>query len=256
MLAALLGLAVAAGACGWLGSWQLDRAFERKRIADDMAAAQQLASGPQPLSQVLAPQSGLAAKLIGTWVVVTGTFDGAQQVRVTGREVNVAAGGSGEHGSGAGGETKVDMVLAPLLVKQDDGTIAHLAVLRGWIPVGAPLPPAPSGAVQVVGYLAPAEASGNMKAGATDTISPAQLVNVWGGSIYSAHLVQSAGEGVLALAPRPRIPQAGLNLQNLLYAGEWWLFGGFALALWVRMVRDNAADARVASPDQPAGEDA
>ncbi|HLR56386.1 MAG TPA: hypothetical protein VK096_06480, partial [Actinomycetales bacterium] len=30
------------------------------------------------------------------------------------------------------------------------------------------------------------------------------------------------------------------NLQNLAYAFEWWIFGGFFTMLWIRSVRDHA----------------
>ncbi|WP_448631831.1 hypothetical protein [Cellulomonas soli] len=33
----------------------------------------------------------------------------------------------------------------------------------------------------------------------------------------------------------------GLNIQNLAYAAQWWIFGAFAVGLWLRLVRDEAA---------------
>ena len=35
-------------------------------------------------------------------------------------------------------------------------------------------------------------------------------------------------------------PGAGLNIQNLAYAAQWWIFGAFAVLLWLRLVRDEA----------------
>ena len=38
----------------------------------------------------------------------------------------------------------------------------------------------------------------------------------------------------------PTAPGAGLNIQNLAYAAQWWIFGAFAVILWLRLVRDEA----------------
>src|SRR5204863_158877 len=43
------------------------------------------------------------------------------------------------------------------------------------------------------------------------------------------------------------------GLRNILYAVEWWLFGGFAVFLWWRFVRD--ATAARAAPTDPAADD-
>ena len=44
----------------------------------------------------------------------------------------------------------------------------------------------------------------------------------------------------LTLLPTPVRSGTGLNVQNLAYAAQWWIFGGFAIFLWLRMVRDEA----------------
>src|SRR5690606_18643358 len=70
---------------------------------------------------------------------------------------------------------------------------------------------------------------------------------------YSGYLVlrssdpeqPPAADGGPAQLPRPTIEGGtGLNLQNLFYALQWWVFGGFAVLLWVRLVRDEAAGVR------------
>ncbi len=38
----------------------------------------------------------------------------------------------------------------------------------------------------------------------------------------------------------PTPTQTGPNLQNLLYALEWFVFGGFAVFIWWRTVLDEA----------------
>nr|BFF18892.1 hypothetical protein GCM10025730_24130 [Promicromonospora thailandica] len=49
--------------------------------------------------------------------------------------------------------------------------------------------------------------------------------------------------------PRPTIDGGtGANLQNIFYALQWWVFGGFAVLLWVRLVRDEMAGGRRGGP--------
>src|SRR5690606_31769991 len=56
---------------------------------------------------------------------------------------------------------------------------------------------------------------------------------------------RAAARGGPAQLPRPTIEGGtGLSRQNLFYARQWWVFGGFAVLLWVRLVRDEAAGVR------------
>src|SRR5699024_204787 len=111
----------------------------------------------------------------------------------------------------------------------------------------------PDGEVELTGFLAasdPAEAGldPQIQTGAhVRAVSPAQLVNIWGGPMYSRQLRVEAQEPAGAYGSLPesvdQVPpvyeDAGLNLRNVAYAAEWWIFGGFALVLWWRMVRDE-----------------
>jgi len=92
-----------------------------------------------------------------------------------------------------------------------------------------------------------------MPSGQIDAISPAELVNLWGGPIYSGYLVLADARpdqesAITLLEPPTTGGGGGLNLQNLAYALQWWIFGVFAVALWGRMVRDETHD-RLAPPD-------
>jgi hypothetical protein len=61
--------------------------------------------------------------------------------------------------------------------------------------------------------------------------------------VYTGYLILTdvePGQGDLTAAPLPEPPSGAWDLQNLAYAAQWWLFGGFAIALWVRLVRDEA----------------
>ena len=132
-----------------------------------------------------------------------------------------------------------------------------LPVVRGWVadPGDAAALAVPEGEVTVSGYLQSSEGAGDAAAagGRTDAISSAALVNAWGGPIWSGYVVltrSDPGQGdALAQLPPPTRSGSGLNVQNLAYAAQWWIFGGFALVLWIRMVRDEARGGVPGMPD-------
>lgn len=245
MLLLLLLLLGAAAVCAGLGMWQLDRAQERG-AANERAREAALAQAPtDPLSQVLDPQTAFSGDLVGRKVTTTGRF-GADELLVAGRALDGVTG---------------YLVLTPLRTQEAGEPV--LAVVRGWVadPQAAQaLDPAPSGTVRVTGYLQSGEAGGDggLLEGQVDAVSPAELVNRWGGPIYSGYLVlaevEPAQDPGLALLPPPTVPGGGLNLQNLAYALQWWIFGGFAVLLWARLVRDETrAAVQEATPAQDGG---
>ncbi len=239
MLVLLVILLSAAGVCARLGVWQLDRAVQRGELAAAAAAAEASTADPLALTEVLAPQTSFPSGLVAHTVTASGTFEDGQLL-VAGR---VHDGVDGV------------LLLSPLRVT---ATGAVLPVVRGWVPdlAAADGLTAPAGTVEVTGYLQVGEAAGQggSPSGQIDAISPAELVNLWSGPIYSGYLVLSevtpAQQGPITLLDAPSTGGgAGLNLQSLSYALQWWLFGGFALLLWARMVRDGTQD-RLAPPEQ------
>jgi len=241
VLVLLLGLAAV---CVRLGVWQLDRAQLRGQQVERQQVAEHDAAGPERIGDLLAPQVPFRSELVGRRVAVTGTYEAHGQLLVVDRVLD------GRKGY---------LVLTPLRVSDADGSAGWsgadpvLPVVRGWVadPTDAgDLLAVPDGAVTITGYLQVSEASGagDTAAGRTDAISSAWLVNTWGGPIYSGYLVlaevrppQPTG---LAVLGRPTFGGGGggsWNLQNLAYAVQWWIFGGFALFLWVRLVKDEAA---------------
>lgn len=245
MLVLLVVLLAAAAVSGRLGAWQLDRAVARgeQRAAAEAEAAARAA--PRPLDDVLAPQTTFASDMVAARVTTTGVFEPGA-VLVTGRV----------HGDEAG-----SVVVAPLRVAS---TGAVLPVAVGWVAEGEPAPSTPTGPVELTGWLQVGEAAGpaggeaaGLQVGEAAAISPAELVNRWGGPTYTGYLVleEPVPSGVAALgAPGREAP--GLNVQNLAYALQWWLFGGFAAFLWGRSVRDEVhadREAAAAAGAQDAG---
>lgn len=241
MLALLLLLLFAAAVCARLGVWQFDRAHERADLAAHQRALEVDSAAPEGLGAALRPQAALAGELVGRRVWVEGDYEPSGQLLVADRTVG------GREGY---------LVLTPLRVS-DDGTggaswhglsgAPVVAVVRGWVATPDEVPPAPAGAVRLTGFLQAPEAAGAhpIGPGVTDSIAPAALVGTWGGPIYSAYLVAADPDPALVSVPRPTVEGgAGLSLQNAFYAVQWWVFGGFALALWARTVRDEARGGR------------
>ncbi|MET0789438.1 MAG: SURF1 family protein [Cellulomonas sp.] len=230
MLLLLVLLLAAAALCARLGVWQLDRAQVHGAAAAERRTAELVAAPAVPLADQLAPQTTFTGDLVGRKVAVTGTYDADGQLLVTGRAHDGTTG---------------FLVLTPLRTADGD---AVLPVVRGWVATPADADEPPAGPVDLTGYLQASEEAGTGIAdGRTDAISSAELLNSWGGPIYTGYLVVASSDpaqaaSILLLDP-PTKPGAGLNIQNLAYAAQWWIFGAFAVLLWLRLVRDEARGA-------------
>jgi len=240
MLGLLVLLLAAAAVCARLGVWQLERAEVRGAASAAREAERVLTADPEPLADLLAPGQTFVGDLVARKAVVTGTYDDDATLLVTGREHD--------------GRTDGYLVLTPLRVPAGGGT-AVLPVVRGWSAT-SDVARAPAGDVEVVGWLQVAEEAGAAVVdGRVDAISAAQLLATWGGPVYTGYLVVQSSvpadpAALDALAP-PTRAGSGLNVQNLAYAAQWWIFGLFAAGLWWRLVRDEAAG-RPPLPDDPA----
>lgn len=225
-----------------LGAWQLDRASLRGAETARQTTEERLAADPVPLDSVIAPGDTYMTHHQLVKVEATGEF--GRQVLVPDRVID--------------GEGAV-LVVSELRLTTGDSAGAMIPVVRGWLPpasirteggVAAPADDAvaaalvpPPGEVTVTGYLSDAEsaATGENPAGMVGSISSAQLMGLWGGPSFTGFVVQVAGDPGLGTMPPPSLGEAtGMNLQNLAYAGEWFLFGGFALFMWWRFVREDA----------------
>lgn len=239
MLLLLAVFLVGAVVCGMLGAWQLGRAELRGAERAAEQAARQEAAPARPVADVLPLRAVVTAELVGTKVEVVGHVAGPE-LRVPGRVHD------GRHGA---------LVLTPVRVA-DGGLVT---VVRGWVPdVTTPVEPLPDGEVRVVGWLRSGEDADGApsEAGEVSRIAPAQLTNVWDAPVHTGYVVLAevtpAQDPVLTPLGRPTGEGDGLNLQNLAYALQWWLFGAFAVLLWARIVRDEARDLVVPSGDAAA----
>ncbi|NOV96324.1 SURF1 family protein [Isoptericola halotolerans] len=255
MITILLIFLAAAAVCGRLGVWQIDRAYERANLAAEQEAAEAAVAAPVAIGELLAPQASFPGELVGREVAVTGTYEPDGQLLVAGRALDGADG---------------YLVLTPLRVS-DDGTGGAswaslsgepvLPVVRGWVDSSTPDPAAlevPPGEVALHGWLQASESTA--RSGVvpdnpggpplTQDIASSALANTWQGPIYTGYVVltdsaplqTTAAEGGPAPLPRPVLEGgADVNLQNFFYALQWWVFGLFAVALWVRLVRDEMA---------------
>ncbi|MFI9626980.1 SURF1 family protein [Streptomyces sp. NPDC052042] len=222
--------------CVFMGTWQLSR-FE-DRVQTHNAAEKQPAPGTRaakPIDDLLPVDTETS----GRPATATGRY--ADQFLVPGRDLD-----------GKSGFYVLNML------RTDSGKA--LPVVRGWLP-GKPgqaaVPGAPTGTVTVTGDLqasenagtAGAHTAGGLPDGQVGIISAASLINLVPYDVYDAWvtLQDTGGDGGLRPVPAT-VPQGtGLDLkafQNLGYTGEWFVFAGFVLFMWFRLLRREAEAAR------------
>jgi cytochrome oxidase assembly protein ShyY1 len=138
-----------------------------------------------------------------------------------------------------------------------------LLVVRGWSADPAAAPAPPQGRVRLTGWLQPPEGSGRPDPDPDDDTLPdvriADAIQRVDQDLYSAYLVaeravpalDAPGLEPVTPASLPD-PGADTGLRNLLYALEWWIFGAFALFVWLRWARDEVERERVGTAAGPA----
>lgn len=210
-----LGVAAAFAA---LGQWQLERSVENtEAVGIDTET-------PIPLEQIAKPGGGVTENQVGRVVTVSGDLVPGDFVTLTGRSLDGVPGA---------------WVVGHLVT--DDGV--SLAVALGFVADGVAAADPGIDHVDVIGRYLPGEEpqSSDFEAGEFSAMSVAALVNVWEqpGPVYGGFLVAADPppglERIDAEAPEREVR---LNLLNVFYAIEWVIFGGFAIYLWYRLVRD------------------
>ncbi len=245
-----LGHLVVAGAvalAGWLGLWQL-HAWQAHRASAEVDVT---TLTPVELTRALGPDDPFPGRLVGQPVVMRGQWVPQSTLFVSGRELEDRDG---------------FWVVTPLRVA---GTESAMLVVRGWSPSVAAAPAAPTGEAEFVGWLQPPEGTGEVDDDPTDDVLPqlriADAIQHVDQDVYGAYVVvadrvaagdgpggdwpvgeRATNDGRTGLAPatldqRPSSSQF-TALRNLLYALQWWLFGGFAVFVWGRYLLDSTRD--------------
>lgn len=207
------------GSALWLGSWQ----FGSFQGAREAAARDLTRADPVALGTVLSPDDPFPAPSVGQPIVVRGDWVEDATVFV-------------ERDAGY-------WVVTPLAV--GGAGSAALPVVRGVSeePDADPI----SGTAELTGWLQPAEGTGAVDQDPSDDVLPqlrvADLVQRVDGDLYSAYAVATEPTAGLTAASLEQLPDAGrfTGLRNVLYALEWWVFGGFAVFVWVKYLRDETS---------------
>ncbi|MEU1528337.1 SURF1 family protein [Streptomyces fagopyri] len=221
--------------CIFMGSWQLSR-FEA-RVQDQRDAGEQAAAAKTDPARPLRELLPVDKNTSGKQAVATGRY--GRQLLVPDRELD------GRNGY---------YVLT--LLRTDGGQA--LPVVRGWLPGtadSAKAPAAPAGEVTVTGALQVSEspgangvsAAGGLPEGQTGAISSASLVNLVPYKVYDAWITLAKADGGMTAVPATAPQGTGLDLkafQNLGYTGEWFVFAGFVVFMWFRLLRREAEFAR------------
>jgi cytochrome oxidase assembly protein ShyY1 len=252
-LLALLAVPV----CVFMGSWQLSRfqvRVDQHRTAEH-DRTRSAAEAPVPLRTLLKDRAAqVPDDGSGRLVNATGSYDAAHQFLVPGRTLD------GHDGF---------YVLTPLRIGG-----AALPVVRGWLPGDASaaarahsVPAAPTGTVTVTGALQYQEtadttgvdSAGGLPAGQLGMISAASLVNVLPYPVYGGWITATHPSAPLKAVPPAAAPNSGLDIkafQNLGYTGQWFVFAGFVVFMWFRLVRREGEARADAALGLPTDEDA
>ena len=206
------------GAAVLLGSWQYDAGrAEREAAALDLTRSE-----PVELSTVLGPDDPFPAPSVGQPVSLSGQWVPEATVFVE--------------------RTDGYWVVTPLAV--GGAGRPALPVVRGTSPEPRAAPV--SGSVELTGWLQPGEGTGAVDDDPTDDVLPqlrlADLVQRVDQDLYSGYAVATEPTPGLAAASLEQLPETDrfTGARNFFYALEWWVFGAFAVFLWVRYLLDEA----------------
>ena len=225
---AVLATAAALGLGLWqYGAWQTHRDAQSSSLAD---------ARPRPLDTVMSADDPFPAQDVGRPVQVTGSWLPADTLFVSDRALH------GRRGS---------WVVTPLEVcarSAGCGRAPAVLVVRGWVADRSSAPAPPEGPVALTGWLQPGEGSADSDPHPGDDVLPqlriADAVQHVSQDLYGGYVIakspRQAGLEPVTPASLPQ-PQAFTALRNLLYALEWWVFGGFAVYAWWRWSRDEVS---------------
>jgi surfeit locus 1 family protein len=246
VLALLLALGIAA-AFAALGQWQIERAVEQAAV--EIAPTEEV----RPFAGLVEPDGPTPQAATGQMVEVTGAYVPGDSVLVDGRLNDGVAG---------------TWVVAHLEVT--DGAEGGLPVALGWAAdretaeaalerFDALAGPDP---VTLTGRFLPSEApmlpEDDTEVHAMQTVSVAQLINVWADyddrpAYFGYVTAADPADGLTAISSPPPEQSVEVNWLNIFYAVEWAVFAGFAVYLWYRLVRDAVEREREREREEAGG---
>lgn len=247
----LLGLhalaLLATAAAVLLGVWQYG-VWQTGRL--DLTLIRSHAAA-RPLDSLLTPDGAFPADSVGRPVHLSGRWLPASTLYVAHRTLH-----------GRSGVWAVTPVAVCSRERSCAGAPAIL-VVRGWSRGVHTAPAPPTGSVRVTGWLQPGETSGDTDPNPTDDVIPQLDVadavqhvrgDLYGGYVITRSATPAAGTSAAAVPAGARSatllpltpaslpkPPTFTSVRNLLYAGQWWVFGGFAVYLWWRWCRDEVS---------------
>jgi surfeit locus 1 family protein len=217
------------------GIWQLS-VWQAARAASTIDPTK---DAPVALAHLMGGDSAFPGRALGRPVRFSGTWLSQSTLFVKDRELH------GRRGY---------WVVTPVLVGK-----SAMPVVRGWSTSATA--PAVDGQVSLTGWLQPSEDTGATDTDPDDDVIPematASLVQHVDDDLYSAFVVQDGATGGLDQVTPASTTQVSStdHLRNLLYAFQWWIFGGLAIYIWWRWCRDqlDPEAAQAARERQPVG---
>lgn len=251
MLGLHLVAILATAAALLLGVWQ----YHAWQVNREHQALDLVTAAPKPLDTVISGDAPFPGDAVGQPVRFSGRWLPDDTIFVADRPLR------GKTGYWVVTPVAVCEPAAP----SECGTGSAILVVTGWTPEPHDAPAPLRGRVDVSGWLQPAEGSGIADTNPKDDVLPELRIadaiqhvdqDLYGGYVIAKEVsTGSTGGGVLEAVTPASLPQPDTftSLRNLLYALEWWVFGGFALFLWrrwcsdeVKRVGDQAAGATTA----------
>lgn len=240
-IAGLLFAMVLSGVFVLLSQWQ----FGRSTTPD--VPLNPTTETVQSLTSTLQPGTFFPGSVSDQMVSADGTFDPDRQVLVADR--------LRDGQSGFWVITAFAVSGAPLLDGVGASPEVVIPVARGWVATADDATAPPSGNLTVTGRLIPSEAPVPQRdpgPGRATAVSVAELINIWNVSSYPGFVAATSevaggvevgaaagGSSMESLDIGPQPAAQKINWLSLFYAIEWIVFAGFALFIWLRLVRDD-----------------
>lgn len=223
-----------------LSQWQFNTSLQKD------VAPPSVTEKIQPLLDTMEPGEAMLGNIEGQLVATSGHFDTTKQVLVPSR-VQL-----GEVGYWVVAAFVVDGVTPLQGVAATKEVV--IPVARGWVASTENIPAAPVGNITVEGRLLNSEGpvlTPDLPAGQISALASAELTNLWDVTTYAAFIVshsemlggQDVGAATSAELTSITVTATDqndkVNWLNIFYAAEWFIFAGFALFLWWRLVADD-----------------